>query len=182
MLTKILKYCKEEQIFVCLILNLSNWEQVIIGKILSFNSDNLIIDEINPYGDIVYRKREISINKIRLVQFNDIYGRDLKYLSEQQITKKVRARYFKATTNIKNLDKRLIEFQKSKEVTSVFLGNDYSIGVIKEFDDKYILLHNYAYIGLEDGFTLIEKYKVTKIRFKGPVEIKVATLKEFKNE
>ncbi|HRJ14414.1 MAG TPA: hypothetical protein PLI34_05430 [Saprospiraceae bacterium] len=80
MITEIIKECLEKGILICLILDLSDWETVIIGKVLSFDDKNILINEVNPYGKIIRKKRKIKISQIKVLSHSDIYGKDLDFL------------------------------------------------------------------------------------------------------
>lgn len=180
MWTKILKDCFKRKSLICLTLDLNDWETVIIGTISSFDDKKLFLDEVNPYGVVIRKGRKILFSKIKIISYNDIYGKDLAYLLEKSNLKSIKPKYIYINSKQTLNSKRVLHLVKNQEIISIFINDDYIIGIDNEIDDKYMLLNNFTYQGFEDGYTVFEKQLVTKIRYRGAVEQKISLLKELK--
>ncbi len=181
MITEIIKECLEKGILICLILDLSDWETVIIGKVLSFDDKNILINEVNPYGKIIRKKRKIKISQIKVLSHSDIYGKDLDFLHSNALINYSKAKYIYFGEDKRSCQNKLKKFIENKKIISIFINDEYVIGIIVNQNDNDILINNYSYQGLDDGFSLFKHKLITKIRYDGPVEQKIEALKNLKN-
>lgn len=181
MIEQIINKCVESDSLICLNLNLNDLESVIIGKVLSFDSITLIIDEINPYGTTIRKGRKIPLTKIKLVSFGDIYGADLKYLKSNIELKNTRPKYLYFSKDGKSALSGIIERSKNL-VVSVFINDDFILGEIIQIEGRLVQVNNITYQGFKDGYTYFDKSLITKIRYDGPLERKVTLLRNKKQE
>ena len=168
MLEHIINKCKVSDSFICLSLDPYDLEYVIIGKVMSFDSDTLIIDEINPYGTVIRSGRKIPLSKIKLVSFGDIYGADLKYLNANIDLKNTKPKYLYFNNGGKSSFSGIIESSKN-QVVSIFINDDFIIGEIIQLKGEIVQVNNVTYQGFEDGYTYFNKSLVTKIKYVGPI-------------
>lgn len=182
MLTETLNKCIKDNILTCLTLDLNDWETIIIGRIKSFDEKHIYLDEVNPYGVFIRLNRRLLISKVCLISFDDIYGNDLSFLAKSSDIKlaKPKYKYLKSAEN--SYEDYFAGLIKANKIFSFFVDDDYIMGVVTDQDDKYLKVNNFTYQGLIDGFTLIEKRIITKLRYDGPVECKVDLLRKWKGE
>lgn len=181
MFEQIINKCIESDSLICLNLNLNDLESVIIGKVVSFDSNTLIIDEINPYGTIIRNERKIPLTKIKLISLDDIYGTDLKYLTNNIELKNAKPKYLYFNRDGKDTLRVIIETSKNL-VVSIFINNEFILGEIIHIEGKLVQINNITYQGFEDGYTYFDKSLITKIRYDGPLERKVTLLRNKKKE
>lgn len=181
MFEHIINKCIVSDSLICLNLDLDNLDSVIIGEVIFFDSDTLIIDEVNAYGIVIRRGRKISLAKVKLISFGDIYGADLKYLHANIEFKKIRPKYLYLNKGSKSSLSGISESSKNK-VVSVFINDDYILGEIIQIEAGLVQVNNVTYQGFEDGYTYVDISLITKIRYDGLLERKATLLKKKKQE
>lgn len=129
----------------------------------------------------IRNNRKLSLSKVKLISFDDIYCNDLEHLIENSNLSnwKPGNMYFQKGRN--NHEGFVNKYIDKHEIVSLFIEDDYVIGEIQEQNKSYILINNYTYQGFKDGNTLIAKESIYKIRFRSAIERRVELLRKWKN-
>lgn len=181
MIYDILNKCYLNSYVITINIDLYDWDKLLVGIISSLTNDSLELEVLNPFG-ISLKIKKIKIKSIKMINYDDIYGNDLRILYEINKDKKPLKSIYINHSNTKSFIKKIQRIKELKEVISVFIMDNYQIGRIKEINEHYLYINNISYQGLNDGVSALPIDKISKIRLHGMVESKVSYLHDVKNK
>lgn len=153
-----------------------DWDKRIIGYVKSITNKNVIIDLVDIFGSVV-KSKSIAINTIVVVEINDNYNQHLEKLKKQgDVIKKAKPFYYYNKGN--RFSEKLELLLTEGLVCTIFFGTEYKTGIIKSLEGNILVVKGVGYRGTEDGESYCKLDRITKIRFKGPLEEKISFLQK----
>ncbi len=176
---EILKRCFDNNTLVTIITNLNKIDSVIVGRIYQLDDESVEVDEINFNGRIT-RKRKLKLKSVRILRYGDIYSNEIKELikfhktsKEDKVSPKTKYTSNKSTPQFLML---LAELQRSQEMVSIFVKDDFRFGIINELSESHVKIKSITYGGWDDGFAVIPIKRIMDIGRNGSDEQQVSYL------
>ena len=171
---KILEEAISNKTLVSISLNPINWDKRIIGYVNSMNETTIIVDEVSVLG-IVVKRRQIKMEQIKIVEIDDSYNRHLEKLKGIGDTiKNTKSLYYLNKGN--SFIKKLPQLISQRCVCTFFFGTEYITGILKEINDNFLIINSLGYMGTKEGKVFCKIESITKIRYDGVFERKIAFL------
>jgi hypothetical protein len=152
-----------------------DWDKVIIGFVKEINETNVIIEEIDKQG-LIIGYMIIEIDDIINLDYDDKYQRKLEFLNKlkKQSYENIQLTVLKKGEKLISYFQELID---EKYITEFhFDDNHYEIGILQEFDEKYILCKNIGNNGEYEGISCFTIEYLTGIKYKGIEQYKIKLL------
>lgn len=153
------------------------WEESSIGFITEMNDDSFILDEIDAFG-MHEGKTVIDINEVIYVTVDSWYLLKLQQVYENKAlfdpSKGVRI-WKEGEAIIPYLK----ELRDTRKITRFYFKNDhhsdinYVIGIVLDFDDRYMLLKDIGEDGLIEGYSCYRIQDVVRLRYDDLAEQKI---------
>lgn len=161
--------------------NLLDWDESIIGFIVTLEESCFTISEVDEYGFSI-GQTIIELDDVITVVTNDRYQKRLKCICENNsvFNPKNRFTVWKAGSDLIPYFNLLIE--NNKIATLYFDENEYVTGVIIKFDTNYLLINNIGREGDEDGLSCYPIDNFIGLRYDGLEEQKIKLLHESRSK
>lgn len=148
------------------------WDEVIIGFPKLLHGDNILIDEIDKYGESL-GQTTIKIAEILSIEYDDPYQKRLKSIVESAVSFNDK---LKVTIWNKKDDLMIImnELIRSGDITTLFFDEDFFVtGKIIDFSNDFVKINNISSSGENEGFSVHLSEKLIGIRYNGKEELKI---------
>ena len=151
------------------------WDELIIGFITEKEKTSIIINEIDEYGKNI-GNTSIEIDEILSIDVNDRYQQRLAFLHKNSnlLNSNDHVTIWKRGNSLLKYLSNLIE---NKEIVTLYFDDEeYVMGTIIKFDEKYVVIGNLSSEGVNDGVSYHLVVNLSGIRYKGVPEQKVQLL------
>jgi len=175
-LNELIDKAKDEQKVIGICIRKLDWNKRHIGYIEKYQpKKELVINELNEYGKVIGRKT-ILFENIQSVEFGGVYNDSLENAYKSGIwQKKSTTRYIRNISS-ESVNKRLRNILEQKIICTFYADDNYTTGFLQDISENLLLIKNISFNGVDDGFTAYYLKSLTRVRYNGPIENKIAML------
>lgn len=175
MINLVLENALKERSLVGIRTQAQDWDESIIGFIIKKEESSIVVKEIDEYGKLI-GNTSIEILEIIAIDVKDRYQIRLAYIHENEtfLNADSRVTIWKSGSSLIN---QLAELLKSKEITTFYFDEDnYAIGIVLDYDERYLKINSIGSDGLDDGISYHLIDDLSGLKFNGLEEQKIKLL------